>query len=102
MMSLSERARTGLREMPSNAAWLVSRARDQRRRVGAAVVDAGPIGGDSVEVRMKRAREAAERAREAEERALQATQEAKDRSEHARQVSERGRERLMEVERETN
>ena len=25
-MSLSERTRTGLREMPSNAAWLLSRA----------------------------------------------------------------------------
>ena len=82
-MSLSERARTGLRDMPSNAAWLLSRvaqpvesaaegARDQRRRVSAAVVDAVPVGGDSVETRMKRAREAAERAREAEERAVEA------------------------------
>jgi colicin import membrane protein len=102
MMSLSERARTGLREMPSNAAWLVSRARDQRRRASAAVVDASPVGGDSVETRMKRARDAAERAREAEERALEAAREAKERSEHARQVSERGRARVAEVERETS
>ena len=74
MMSLSERTRTGLREMPSNAAWLLSRAlnpaeavgtaaesatagaRDQGRKVSAAVVDAAPVGGDSVEIRMKRAR----------------------------------------------
>ena len=62
-MSLSEQARTGLREMPSNAAWLLSRvlrpaedvgaaaesaavgARDRRRKVTAAVVDAVPGGG---------------------------------------------------------
>ena len=62
-MLLLERTRTGLREMPSNAAWLVSRAlrpadaigsaaesagagaRDRGRKVKAAVVDAAPIGG---------------------------------------------------------
>ena len=71
-MSLSERTRTGLREMPSNAAWLLSRvlkpadavgtatdsarsaARDQRRKVTAAVVDAAPINRDSVDIRLKR------------------------------------------------
>jgi len=93
---LSEQARTGLREMPSNAAWMLSRvlrpaetvgsatgsaaagARDRGRRMRMAVVDATPIGGDSVDVRMKRAREAAERAREAEEEALAAAQESKE------------------------
>ena len=61
-----ERTRTGLREMPSNAAWLLSRAlqpaedaaagaRDQGRKVTAAVVDAAPVG-DSVEIRARRAR----------------------------------------------
>ena len=88
-MSLSELARTGLREMPSNASWLMSRARalqpaesvgttagnvkagarDRRRKMSAAVVDAMPLGGDSVELRLKRARDAAEQAREAEDRA---------------------------------
>ena len=115
---LSERTRTGLSEMPSNAAWVLSRvlqpahtagsaaesatagARDRGRKVRAAVVDAAPSGGDSVDVRMKRAREAAERAREAEERALEAAQESKERSNHVRQVSERGRARVTEVERE--
>ena len=58
-MSLAERTRAGLREMPSNAAWLVSRARDRRRQLSAAVVDASPVGGNSVETQMKRAREAA-------------------------------------------
>jgi colicin import membrane protein len=117
---LSQRTRTGLREMPSNAAWLLSRvvkpteavgtaaesaaagARDKRRRVSAAVVDAAPIGGDSVDIRMKRARDAAERARDAEEQAMEAAQEYKDRSDHARQVSDHGRARLAEVERETS
>jgi colicin import membrane protein len=112
-MSLTERARTGLKDMPSNAAWVLSRAlqpvesaaagaRDQRRRVGAAVVDAAPVGGDSVEIRMERARDAAERASEAEDQALEAAQVSKELSEHARQVSERGRARKQEVDRETN
>ena len=118
-MSLSERARTGLREMPSNAAWLlsqalkpaegvgdtahsaVSAARDQRRRAGAALIDSVPVGGDSVDIRMKRAREAAERARDAEEQAVAASEEARDRADHARKVSERGRAHLAEVQRGT-
>ena len=118
-MSLSEQARTGLREMPSNAAWLLSRvlkpadavgtaaesatanARDQGRKVKAAVVDATPFGGDSVDIRMRRAQEAGERAREAEERAAEAAHESKDRSEHARDVSEHGRARLRDSDRET-
>jgi colicin import membrane protein len=98
IMSLSERARTGLREMPSNAAWLLSRV---RQPVDAAI-EAAPVGGDSVETRMKRAREAAERAREAEDRAIEAARESKERSEHAREVTERGRARLAEVDRETS
>jgi colicin import membrane protein len=118
-MSLSERARTGLREMPSNAAWLLSRAlkpaegvgdaahsaaagaRDRGRQASAALVDAAPVGGDSVDIRMKRAKEAAERARDAEQEAVQASQAARDRAENARKVSERGRARLTEVQRET-
>jgi len=82
-----ERTRTGLREMPSNAAWLLGRAlqpaedaaagaRDQGRKVTAAVVDAAPVG-DSVEIRARRARDAADRAREAEERAVEAARESK-------------------------
>jgi hypothetical protein len=109
MMSLTERARTGLKDMPSNAAWLLSRAlqpvesaaegaRDQTRRM----VDASPIGGDSVEVRMRRAREAAEEAQAAEDQAMEAAQESKQRSDHAREVSDRGRARKQEVDRETN
>lgn len=119
-MSLSEQTRTGLRDLPSNAAWLLARvlkpaeavgtaaesatagARDQGRKVRAAVVDAAPIGGDSVDIRMRRAQDAGERAREAEDQALEAAQESKERSEHAREVSEQGRARCREVERETS
>jgi hypothetical protein len=97
-MKLLERMRTGLREMPSNAVWLLGQAlspvevasdvagsaaagaRDRRRRVAAAVADATPFGGDSVEIRARRAKEATERAREAEERALEAAQESKARA----------------------
>src|ERR687898_1907046 len=107
-----ERTRTGLREMPSNAAWLLGKAlqpaedvaagaRDQGRKVTAAVVDAAPVG-DSVEIRARRARDAADRAREAEERAVAAARESKARADHAREVSERGRARIKDVERETN
>jgi len=118
-MRLLERTQTGLREMPSNAAWLLSRAlrpaepvkdaaesvtagaRDRGRQVGAAVVDAVPVGGDSVDIRVRRAQDAAEQAREAEARAVEAARESKALADHARQVSERGRARLKEVNRET-
>src|SRR5215208_4593691 len=117
-MLLLERTRTGLRELPSNAAWLLSGALkpadairsaadsvpavavDRGRRVGAAVLDAAPVGGDSVEIRMRRAQEATERAREAEERAVEAARESKALADRARQVDERGRARVKDVERE--
>ena len=77
---LSEQMRTGVRELPSNAAWVVSQvvqpvervgsaaghttaeARTRGRRIRAAVVN----GDDPVDLQLARAREAAERAREAE------------------------------------
>jgi hypothetical protein len=70
--------------------------------VKAAVVDATPLGGDSVDIRMRRAHEAGERARQAEERAAEIAHESKERSEHARDVSAHGRTRLREVDRETS
>jgi chromosome segregation ATPase len=115
-----QRTRTGLREMPSNAGWLLSRvlkpaeavgtaaesatagARDRARKLEAAVVDATPVGGDSVEVRVRRAQDAGERAREAEDRAVEAARESKDLADHARRVSEQGRSHLTEVDRETS
>jgi colicin import membrane protein len=110
-----ERTQRGLREMPSNAVWLLSRvvkptsaiggaaagARDKGRQVVAAVVDAAPVG-DSVEIRARRAREAAERAREAEHRAVEAARESKALADRARAVSEHGRAQIKQVERETD
>jgi DNA repair exonuclease SbcCD ATPase subunit len=110
LMQVLEQMRTGLREMPSNAAWLLSRVarpaggaaagvRDRGRMVTAALVDAAPYG-DSVEIRARRAREAAERAREAERRAVEAARESKALADHARAVSERGHGRLQQLDRE--
>jgi colicin import membrane protein len=107
---LSESAGTGLRELPSNAAWLLSQVlpsetgrvadtRDTARRLRASVEDATPIG-DSVETRMKRARAAAERAQRAEEEALAAAEESKRTSDHARVVAERNRTQVAELKRE--
>jgi hypothetical protein len=118
LILLLERTRTGLRELPSNAAWLLSGALkpaeairtvadsatagalDRGRKVGAAVIDAAPVGGDSVEIRMRRAQDATEQAREAEDRAVEAARESKALADRARQVDERGRARVKDVDRE--
>jgi DNA repair exonuclease SbcCD ATPase subunit len=118
-MSLARQTQIGLREMPANAAWLLSRmlkpaeqvgeaaesatagARDRGRKLGAAVIDAAPGGGDSVEIRMRRAHEAGVRARAAEDEAVAAAEESKACAAHARETSERGRTRLKAVQRET-
>jgi hypothetical protein len=112
MMSLSERTRVAVKELPSNAAWLLSKAlgptesaaesaaakaRDQGRKV----LDAAPIGGDPVQTLLRRAKHAAEQAREAEVEAVEKAEEARARADYAREVSSRGRTRLKEVERET-
>jgi colicin import membrane protein len=104
---LSESAGTGLRELPSNAAWLLSRMlpdeaagpRDTARRIRASVEDVTPVG-DSVETRMKRARAAAERAQRIEQEALAAAEESKRSSDHARAVAEHNREQLAQLKRE--
>jgi hypothetical protein len=85
-MSLLKQARRGLREMPSNVAWVVNSV------IGST--------DDPIALRMIRAQDAANQAREAEERALEAAQEAKELSEHALHVSERGRARVDEIDRE--
>ena len=107
---LSEQAQLGLRELPTNAAWLASRvnpgevagsaaarSRDKARKLKASLVDAAPLG-DSVETRLKRAREAAERAQEAEDEALEAAQSSKESSERVRQLAEHNRAWLARVE----
>ena len=117
-MPLMELARKGLRDLPTNAAWLLDRALGEKESVGSAaesaaararatgrrlteaVVDAAPVG-DPVQALMKRAKDAADRAREAEVRAVETAEEARARADYAREVSARGRARLKEVERET-
>src|SRR5215216_4381546 len=108
---LSDQARLGLRELPTNAAWLLSRAvrpadaagsaaagtRDKARKLRASL----PVG-DSVETRMKRARAAAERAQEAEDDALEAAQWSKESSDHVREVADSNRAWLAEVKREAS
>jgi colicin import membrane protein len=108
---LSDNAGTGLRELPSNAAWVVSRmlpseaaspgapGLDTARRLKASVEDAAPVG-DSVETRMKRARAAAERAQAAEEEAVAAAEDSKRSSEHARLVAENNRAQIADLKRE--
>ena len=103
----SDSAGTGLRELPSNAAWLLSRMlpdeatgpRDTARKLRASIEDAAPMG-DSVETRMNRARAAAERAQRAEAEALAAAEEAKQSSDHARLVAESNRSEMAELKRE--
>jgi colicin import membrane protein len=121
LVPVLERARIGLREMPSNAAWLASRAfkalraggesgapapartgGHDRRRKAAAIVDPAGDGGFSVDMLVRRAREAAERAQTAEDQALEAAEESRALAERAREVSERGRALMEEVNRETS
>jgi hypothetical protein len=108
---LAQSAGTGLRELPSNAAWLLSQVlpteetgpaagpRDTARRIKATIEDATPMG-DSVETRLKRARAAAERAQRAEEEALAAAEESKRSSDYARIVAERNRTQIAELKRD--
>src|SRR5215207_8004809 len=111
---LSDQARLGLRELPTNAAWLLSRlqptevagstaagTRDKARKLTASVLDAAPVG-DSVETRMKRARAAAERAQEAEDEALDAARAASESSQQVGELTESNRAWLADVEREAN
>jgi colicin import membrane protein len=111
LQRLAHGAGTGLRELPSNAAWLLSQVlpteetgpaagpRDTARRIKATIEDVAPMG-DSVETRIKRARAASERAQSAEEEALAAAEDSKRRSDHARVVAERNRTQVAELKRE--
>lgn len=111
---LVDQVRVGLRDLPTNTAWLasrvhpgevtgsaVARTRDKARRFRASVVESASVG-DSVETQVKRAREAAERAQEAEDEALEAAQKSKETSAHVRQLAEQNRAWLAGVERDAN
>jgi colicin import membrane protein len=111
LQRLADSAGTGLRELPSNAAWLLSRVlppdtagpaaatRDTARRIRASVEDVAPVG-DSVETRMKRARAAAERAQQAEEEAVAAAEASKQSADRARLVAESNRSQIADLKRE--
>ena len=115
---LSKALGEGVKELPTNATWLLSKAvstrgprsvngqgpsatglLDMARSAGATVMDALP-GGDSVELRLQRARAAVAEAKEAEERAVQESLEAERETQAAEEVAERCREYVRDVEAE--
>jgi hypothetical protein len=97
-MGVFEGKRIGLREMPSNVAWLLSRLVTPADETDLVASPAG----DSLEVRAKRARAAAERAEDAQERAVEAAREYEALADHLREVVERGQARIEEIDRETS
>lgn len=122
---LSSMLASGVKDLPRNTSWLLSRALspvdatkgaagatkdaasntgsgivDKMRGAGALVKDALPGSGDSVELRLQRARTAAERAREAEERAVQSAEVAKAKASYAKETAERDKVHLRDVKRD--
>ena len=106
---LSGQASSGIKELPRNGAWLLSRiarspgsavgsaggaATDAARRVSAAVVDALPGGRDSVELRLKRADAAVASAKNAEQEALAEARNADNCAQAAKAIAEQGRQRV--------
>lgn len=110
---LAQRVATGVKDLPGNTAWVISKAlprpvekaagqaKDSTRRMSAAVKDAVPAGSDSVETRLKRAREATDRAQHAEEEALAHAATAKSLADEARSAAEDARQQLRAVKSET-
>ncbi len=106
---LTGHAKVGLKELPSNVSWLLSKAlvgpaenaaagsRDHARAVAHSVRD-GVARGDSLEARLTRAREAAERAQQLEADALDEARRAKELSDHASDVSAEGERRVRDSE----
>jgi hypothetical protein len=107
--------------LPRNTTWLLSKAltpleatkdvagnvtqsassslADMARHAGASVMDVLPVG-DSIELRLQRARAAADEAQQAEEQAVREAEAAKALSDEARQVAERCRTYVRDVERQ--
>ena len=79
---LAKHAAVGIKDLPRNVSWVLSKTlaepaeqaangtRDRARGASAAVRDALPIGSDSLETRLKRAREAAKQAESRSKRHL--------------------------------
>jgi colicin import membrane protein len=112
---LFAQASTGIKDLPRNGAWVLSRvvesptstagsvsgsATDAARRISAAVADVLPGSHDSVEVRLKRAEAAVARAKQAEQEALAQARNADNLAEVAKAVTEEGRQRQREAARE--
>ena len=112
---LFAQASTGIKDLPRNGAWVLSRAvesptsaagsvsgsaTDAARRISAAVADVLPGSPDSVEVRLKRAEAAVARAKQAEQEALDQARNADNLAEVAKAVTEEGRQRQREAARE--
>jgi colicin import membrane protein len=113
---ITDQVKTGLSELPSNAKWLFSKAEDRVPDSGGkageiagrategvkslkdSVIDATPLGGDSVESLLGRAHAQSERARQAEQEAIDLAREANEKAQHAKQVGDLGRARVEEQE----
>jgi colicin import membrane protein len=108
-------AASGLRDLPRNSAWLLSKAlrspvsatesaahdtTDGLRRMTIAVADKLPGTPDSVGIKLKRAETAVARAKEAERQALAEARTASERADAAKVVSEDGKRRVHEATRE--
>ena len=101
---LVHHAKTAIAELPENAGWLMRRyltpppveravdeARSGARRMSESIADAVPFGGDSLDLRLHRAREALEDAQRAEQQALRRMREANDLAEREKAVTADGR-----------
>lgn len=109
---LVHHAKTAIAELPENAGWLMRRyltpppveravdeARSGARRMSESIADAVPFGGDSLDLRLHRAREALEDAQSAEQQALRRMREANDLAEREKAVTADGRQSLQEAKR---
>ena len=109
---VASHASSGLRDVPRNGAWLLSKAlgppvaateatahdtADGLRRMTIAVADKLPGAPDSVGIKLKRAETAVARAKEAERRALAEAQNASELADAAKSVSEDGKRRVREA-----
>jgi hypothetical protein len=114
---LSHALGEGVKELPTNATWLLAKAAgpldprsassqgaasglvDAARQAGVTMMDALP-GGDSIELRLQRARAAVAQAQAAEDEAVQQSLEAERQADEAEQVAARCRDYVRDVEAE--
>ena len=118
---LASQASSGLKDLPRNGEWLLSRALPSPgsdhgsgghgapegrglvgglRRLSVAVGDAFPGVHNSVETRLRRAEAAVASARKAEQQALEEAQNASDRADAANAIADEGKQRLGQATRD--